>query len=71
MKPQKDYSLRGWTTLFIVLLVLGVVSFIPPVTIGGVSLRRANIFSDLYTFDEIDKEASTEEVVLFDEAEFA
>lgn len=71
MKPQKDYSLRGWTTLFVVLLVLGVVSFIPPVTIGGVSLRRANIFSDLYTFDEIDNEASTDEVVLFDEAEFA
>ncbi len=70
MKPQQDYLWRGWKTIATVLLVLMVVSFIPPVTIGGVDLRRAHIFSDLYTF--ADREVnSSEEVVLFDESEFA
>ena len=71
MKPQQDYLLRGWKTAAWVLVVLLVVSLIPPVTVGGVTLRRANIFSDLYAFDDPVAVQETAEVILFDEAEFA
>ena len=61
--------LRGWKIALWSLLVLLGVSLIPPVTIGGVKLRRANIYADLYRFEE---HATTEttETELFDEAEF-
>ena len=71
MKPQQDFLLRGWKTAAWVLVVLLVVSLIPPVTVGGVTLRRANIFSDLYAFDDPVAVQETAEVILFDEAEFA
>ncbi len=71
MKPQSDVLLRGWKMVAWVLLSLLLVSFIPPVTVGGVELRRANIFSDLYAFADPVAATSEAEVVLFDEAEFA
>lgn len=49
---QKDYTHRGWTAIFMLIIILVGVSFIPPQTIGRVSLRRANIFSDIITFDD-------------------
>ena len=71
MRPQPDYLWRGWKTVGAVLLLLVVVSFIPPVTIGGITLRRANIFADLYSFDDSHSTDTNTEVVLFDEEEFA
>lgn len=71
-RPEPDYAHQGLKTLCWVLLALIVVSLIPPVTIGGVKLRRANIFADLYTFESpAAAVAPSEEVVLFDEEEFA
>ena len=45
--PEKDYSHRGWIAALALIAVLGAVSFIPPQSLGGVKLRRANILSDL------------------------
>ena len=71
MKPEQDQLMRGWKTVAWVLVTLVAISLIPPVTVGGVTLRRANIFSDLYAFEERVAEMTAEEPVLFDEAEFA
>lgn len=68
-KPTQDFMWRGWKTALWVLIVLVGVSLIPPVTIGGIDLRRANIFSDLYQFEDRADESHAEEP-LFDEAEF-
>ena len=56
--PEKDYSHRGWIAALALIAVLGAVSFIPPQSLGGVKLRRANILSDVLRFD--DKEAADE-----------
>ncbi len=48
-----DYALRGWLTVAALIAVLVAVGFIPPQTIGGVRLRRANILSDILTFDDV------------------
>lgn len=68
--PEKDYTHRSWLAAAALVAVLVAVSFIPPQSVGGVKLRRANILSDLLSFD--DKAASTpaSEPVLFDEADF-
>ncbi len=72
MKPaSKDYLPRIWRAVTAVIALLVAVSFIPPQTIGGVALRRANILSDLVQFD--DRAATKEseaETPLFDEEEF-
>lgn len=68
-KPTEDYMLRGWKTAFWILLALIGIALIPPVTVGGVELRRANIFADLYRFEERATDPATEEY-LFDETEF-
>ncbi len=47
--PQDDFTSRGWLVALATLAVLIVVSFIPPISVGGVSLRRASIISDLIT----------------------
>ncbi|MBQ5900096.1 MAG: hypothetical protein IIW87_09365 [Alistipes sp.] len=49
--PNDDYTSRGWLVTTAALAVLILVSFIPPIEAGGVSLRRASIISDLVTFD--------------------
>ena len=46
-KRPNDYTSRGWQVACTTLLVLLVISFIPPITLGGVELRRASIISDL------------------------
>lgn len=45
--PKKDFALRGWQVMATTLVVLIVVSFIPPIEAGGLSLRRASVISDL------------------------
>lgn len=69
-RPEQDYAPRALRTIGWVLLALLVVSLIPPVTVGGITLRRANIFSDLYAFDDSDRSEPTEAASLFDAAEF-
>ena len=49
--PNDDYTSRGWLVTTAALAVLILVSFIPPIEAGGVSLRRASIISDLVSFD--------------------
>ena len=49
--PNDDYTSRGWLVTTAALAVLILVSFIPPIEAGGVSLRRASIISDLVTLD--------------------
>lgn len=58
--PNDDFTSRGWLVATAALAVLILVSFIPPIEAGGVSLRRASIISDLITF-ESDKAAEAEQ----------
>ncbi|MEG1864132.1 MAG: hypothetical protein RR199_02300 [Alistipes sp.] len=66
--PQTDHPHKGWIAIFALIAVLVAVSFIPPQTIGGVKFRRANILSDLLSFN--DTADASQSVSLFDEAEF-
>lgn len=66
--PEKDYAHRGWIAALALIAVLVAVSFIPPQSLGGVKLRRANILSDILPFD--DTAAESTESALFDEDDF-
>lgn len=66
--PEKNCSHKSWMAVTTLLVVLVAVSFIPPQTIGGVTLRRANIFADIFSFE--DAGASSEASAVFNEAEF-
>ena len=68
--PEKDYTHRSWLAAAALIAVLVAVSFIPPQNVWGVKLRRANILSDILAFDDTEKAATTDEPVLFDEADF-
>ena len=68
--PEKDYTHRTWLAAAALIAVLVAVSFIPPQSIGGISLRRANILSDLVTFDDSAAEEVSESPDLYDEEEF-
>ncbi len=48
----KDYTRRSWQAATALIAILTAVAFIPPQKICGVALRRANILSDLITFDD-------------------
>ena len=68
-KPEEQNCLdRSWIAAVSLIAVLAAVSFIPPRSIGGVHLRRANILSDILAFD--DRTTEAEEPELFDEEEF-
>ena len=56
-----DFTSRGWLVATATLAVLILVSFIPPIEAGGVSLRRASIISDLVTLDKTDTSATDTE----------
>ena len=62
--PNDDYTSRGWLVTTAALAVLILVSFVPPIEAGGMSLRRASIISDLVTLDsattEVEQEAQPE-----------
>ncbi len=62
MRPEKDYTRRGWVAVTLLIVVLLGVSLIPPLKVGGISLRRANILSELVTFDD-DRESRTEAAI--------
>ncbi len=59
-KHPNDYTSRGWQVACATLLVLTVISFIPPITVGGVKLRRASIVSDLIDHNTPAEQGSTE-----------
>lgn len=66
MTDPKDYTSRGWMACAALIAVLVVVGFIPPQQVGGIALRRANILSDIVTFDDA---PATDEPLLADEIE--
>ena len=64
--PEKNYIHKSWQAVAALIAVLAAVSFIPPQSIGGVKLRRANILSDLLVFDDSQASAEAAEPQLFD-----
>ncbi len=66
--PEKDYTHRSWIAVTLLIAVLIGLSLIPPQTLGGVSLRRANILSDLISFEEDLEKA--EKAIDLDDADF-
>ena len=68
--PEKDYTHHSWLAAAALIAVLVAVSFIPPQSVGGVKLRRANILSDLLPFDDVEAAEPAAEPALFDEEEF-
>ena len=60
----RDFAVRGWLVLAATLVVLVLVSFIPPLEAGGVKLRRASVISDL-----IEMDSPSEQEALLAEAE--
>lgn len=69
MNDEKDFTHRSWLAVAALLAVLAGVSLIPPRTVGRVSLRRANILSDLIDFGDKKAAVSASQVSL-DEEEF-
>lgn len=49
---KKDYTSRGGWAVVAVILLLTALSFIPPLEVCGVQLRRANILSEFLSFEE-------------------
>lgn len=68
--PEKDYTHRSWLATAALIAVLVAVGFIPPQSVGGVKLRRANILSDVLAFDDAAAAEPVAEPVLFDEEDF-
>ena len=67
-KRSENYTFNGWIAAAALVGVLVAVSFIPPRTLGGVKIRRANILSDIFDFD--DTPARSPESAVFNEEEF-
>ena len=55
---NEDFTSRGWLVAAATLAVLILVSFIPPIEAGGVSLRRASIISDLVKHNDTEASAA-------------
>lgn len=65
--PEQDRTRTSRFAATALLVVLAAVSFIPPQTICGIELRRANILADLMVFEEAESEAAeAAEPALFD-----
>ena len=69
-RPEREYSRTAWMAVAALIGVLAAVSFIPPQRVGGVTLRRANILSELISFDEEHDDEAQQAAPLFDEEEF-
>lgn len=67
MIDNKDYTRKTWIACGVLIIILLVVSLVPPKSIGEIRLRRANILSDLFSFD--DTPASDQSIAL-DESEY-
>ena len=68
--PKEDYTSRGWLVASATLLILFIVSLIPPISAGGIELRRANILSDLVRFDDGESKTESEPQPEINVAEF-
>ena len=68
--PKEDYTSRGWLVASATLLVLFIVSLIPPISAGGIEFRRASIISDLVRFDDGQSVKEVEEHPEINVAEF-
>ncbi len=67
--PKEDFTSRGFLVAATALVLLVVVSFIPPISAGGVKLRRASIISDIIAHN--DRQDSTAQMAPeIDVAEF-
>lgn len=67
MTDPKDYTPKVWVATATLILLLVGVSFIPPFEVWGMGFRRANILSELITFDQpqeshLQEEAEIEEI---------
>ncbi len=68
MTKPKDYTSQGWKAGLVLIAVLVGVSFIPPLEVWGLHLRRANILSEVISFEdpkaeeELLVEAAVEEI---------
>ena len=68
--PKEDYTSRGWLVASATLLILFIVSLIPPISAGGIELRRASILSDLVRFDDGESKTESEPQPEINVAEF-
>ncbi len=59
-KHPNDYTSRGWQVACTTLLLLALISFIPPITVGGVKLRRASILSDVIDHSKGSEQQTTQ-----------
>ena len=71
MTDPKDYTHHGWIATLALIAVLLAISLIPPRSVGGVRLRRANILSDLISFEDAAANPSAAIDASFNEEEFA
>ena len=68
LEPQpRDYTARTWVAALLLVLVLVGVSFIPPQDVFGVELKRANILSEVMSFDDVVAAADEDVLIASDE----
>ena len=70
MTPEPDYTHRSRTAAVALVAALILLSFVPPQTVGGIRLKRANILSELIRFEEEAVEAEEPLLDAIDEEEF-
>ena len=68
--PEKNYASKGWQAALLLIALLMGISLIPPHSVGGVTFRRANILSDLISFEQTQGEAAIEQALILDEEEY-
>lgn len=68
---EKNYLRTGSRATAALVVLLVAVSFIPPSSLCGVRLRRANILSDVVRFDDAAQAGTAASEPLLDEEEFA
>lgn len=63
MNPKKDHTSYSFIITLIVVLLLLIISFVPPFDLGSIRFKRANIISDLVKFkDSVTVKAPREEL---------
>ncbi len=60
MKTERNYTKYSFRITFLVIAAMLAISLIPPFSIGGVHFRRANILSDIITFEDSIREREGE-----------
>lgn len=64
MKGPRDYTGNSFRITALVVLMLVCISFIPPFTVGGVVIKRANILSDIISMGDAPKSVPSPEALL-------